>query len=603
MSIRVKIGLIILSFGILVITFAFFTSRQILLSDYVDLEDEAIRQSLNRVVAALEVESNQFALNTFDYARWTEMYNYAQAPDPAFTDANLNNIVFEDFVVDEILILNASRRIIFEAAYRAEDEELRSTAITAQMLADVPNHPMFTHADETSRMIGFDQTPIGLALIASMPIVTDEATGPVAGTLIWTRRVTPEQLDAISTNTQTNLELIMLRGDLPADVAEILSQIQISADGVLTRIVDDTIIAYQEIDSLTGSPLFMLKVTTPREIYQQGVSTFNTLFAVFVGVTIGVALLGVLTIESLVIRPITRLSADVVALNTRPIPLEVNPQDEVITLGFVVRATFDALKAEQAERLKKEAELTQAKEEAEAANATKTAFLANISHELRTPLNGIIGFVNLMLMRGELSDKDLHAAGRISANSTHLLEMINAVLDLTRAEAGRLELVPEEVNLRAVLDEAESVYTPQAVEKGLALHVFPEPDLPRAAWIDPDALRKLIYHLVSNALKFTEAGAIRLSFGREAENLLITVQDTGIGIPSYMQEVIFERFRMVDESATREFGGTGLGLALVHQLCAAMGGTVRLQSESGQGAVFTLVLPVLGQAGDEEELV
>ena len=230
------------------------------------------------------------------------------------------------------------------------------------------------------------------------------------------------------------------------------------------------------------------------------------------------------------------------------------------------------------------------------ANEAKTAFLANMSHELRTPLNAIIGFISVMLMRDQLNEKDAHRAERVRVNGNHLLLLIDDMLELSRVEAGRLSLVAESIDPRPLVDEVIASYQTEATDKGLELAARVTDAVPSAAKIDLDALRKIMRNLISNGIKFTKEGTVKLTLDRDGDHLKLVVTDTGIGIPAHMHDVIFERFRMVDASATRPYGGIGLGVALVHALVQAMDGTVQLDSDINAGTTVTVRLPVLEPA-------
>jgi signal transduction histidine kinase len=237
-------------------------------------------------------------------------------------------------------------------------------------------------------------------------------------------------------------------------------------------------------------------------------------------------------------------------------------------------------------------QLEQANREAREASRLKDEFLAIMSHELRTPLNAIIGFQGILEMMGDLSEKNLLRVKRTRANAERLLHLIDDVLDISRIESGRLQIVPSYVYISDLMDGLRKQMDVLADEKGLRFDVQIDDDVPEAIWVDEDGITKILTNLLGNAFKFTAEGGVSLRIQRADGTWQIQVQDTGIGIPAHMHEIIFERFRQVDGSTKREYGGTGLGLAIARQLAAAMGGTIRVDSALGEGATFTVTLPL-----------
>ena len=225
----------------------------------------------------------------------------------------------------------------------------------------------------------------------------------------------------------------------------------------------------------------------------------------------------------------------------------------------------------------------------------KSEFLSTMSHELRTPLNAIEGFTSIMLggMGIELSPRAEDMTKRISSNSKRLLNLINDFLDLSRIESGRLELVQEPISPAELAQKWQKEVSVLAENKGIEFGIDIDPALPEMLYGDEDALSKIAINLLGNAFKFTRQGYVSLAIGLEEDTWTISVSDTGIGIPLHAREYIFDEFRQVDGSSKREFGGTGLGLALVQKLSRAMGGNVSLQSEVGSGSTFTVSLPLI----------
>jgi signal transduction histidine kinase len=230
-------------------------------------------------------------------------------------------------------------------------------------------------------------------------------------------------------------------------------------------------------------------------------------------------------------------------------------------------------------------------------NRLKSDFLTNMSHELRTPLNSIIGFSEVLQGVSTLTDKQQRYAQNIQKSGRLLLEMINDILDLAKIEAGKMDLRLTEFRLEAVLHSQCDMVRGLSEEKNIDLNVHAAPDLP-PLFQDQSKIQQIVINLLSNAIKFTpEGGRITVTAARDAgERLVLSVADTGVGIPEQDREVIFEKFRQSsatigDNNLTREYTGTGLGLSIVRELCRLLGGDISVQSELGRGSTFTVVLP------------
>jgi PAS domain S-box-containing protein len=251
--------------------------------------------------------------------------------------------------------------------------------------------------------------------------------------------------------------------------------------------------------------------------------------------------------------------------------------------------------AEQNELLRRQAL------ELEQASAMKSQFLANVSHELRTPLNAVMGYTTLLLdgVFGKLDEPQEQKLERIDANARHLLSLINELLDLTRIEAGKMEIEIEQFHLHDLVQEVVQESEPLIEGSKLELRRSGQDGLP-ALVSDRTKIKQILLNLLSNALKFTPEGSveIRIRYERSHDRVTVEVEDTGIGIPLDKQEVIFEAFGQTQSSYARQQGGTGLGLSICRRLAGLLGGTITLESEEGEGSTFTLVLPRVADEGE-----
>ena len=232
------------------------------------------------------------------------------------------------------------------------------------------------------------------------------------------------------------------------------------------------------------------------------------------------------------------------------------------------------------------------------ASRAKSEFLANMSHELRTPLNAILGFTEIMLdeLYGEVPATLREPLVDIQTNGRHLLRLINDVLDLSKIEAGRLELGVGEYSVQEIVEVVHASLKSLALEKNLAFTAGVSPDIP-PAWGDGRRITQCLMNLAGNALKFTRQGRVDIEVRLDGEWLVYRVSDTGIGIPKDEVENIFAEFRQVDTTITREYGGTGLGLSITKRLVELHGGRIGVESELGKGSRFFFTVPLRTDGG------
>jgi PAS domain S-box-containing protein len=239
-------------------------------------------------------------------------------------------------------------------------------------------------------------------------------------------------------------------------------------------------------------------------------------------------------------------------------------------------------------------DLASAVQKAEHATQLKSEFLANMSHELRTPLNGILGMAQV-LTGGDLSSAQAEQVSIILESGQSLLAILNDILDLSKIEAGRMELSFVEADLRHKLTRVCKLYEPIAEDKGIKLRLVVDPSVPSRLMLDPVRVRQCVGNLISNAVKFAESGDILIvataeARGRDATQLTVHVSDNGCGIPAEKVAQIFESFVQADGTTTRKYGGSGLGLPISRKLARMMGGDITVASELGKGSIFTLTL-------------
>ncbi|CAM2930304.1 ATP-binding protein [Paenibacillus taichungensis] len=236
------------------------------------------------------------------------------------------------------------------------------------------------------------------------------------------------------------------------------------------------------------------------------------------------------------------------------------------------------------------------------ASQYKSEFLANMSHELRTPLNSVINFAQMISENGDTMEQEdiVHFATMIEHSGQELLTLINDILDLSKVEAGRLDIVLEDISVAQLTEDAMAHFQLVAEKKGVELKLDKKPGLPETLWSDPQRVQQILRNLMSNAIKFTHQGKVTLTVSTKqmkksgilSQWIVFSVQDTGIGIAEDKHQSIFEAFQQADGSISRKFGGTGLGLSISRDLARLLDGSIELESAEGKGSTFYLYLPL-----------
>ncbi|MGM0532118.1 MAG: PAS domain S-box protein, partial [Bacteroidota bacterium] len=291
----------------------------------------------------------------------------------------------------------------------------------------------------------------------------------------------------------------------------------------------------------------------------------------------------------------------------------LNKDDEKVTCSYSVRMIRDVndnpkkmvgTLRDISERKRAERQLEEAKVKAESASKAKSEFLANMSHEIRTPMNAILGFSEVLMNRIEDEENRSHLEAILSSGRT-LLSLINDILDLSKIEAGKMQINYEPVELPVLVEDIQHIFEKKLSEKNLSLKIDIDRDLPHILYLDEVRIRQILFNLVGNAIKFTDEGHIKIGVyvnetGPDKYQLNLMVQDTGVGIPRKQQRLIFNAFHQQYGQDSRRYEGSGLGLSITRKLVEKMNGQIKLESRIGQGSRFEIILPDIKRGTPKE---
>ena len=584
--------LVVATSGCLLLAFA--VLRTFLFPAFDELQTRIADNDVARVDQVLASAFDELERINRDYAEWNDTYTFVQGRNDDYLEINMIESLHRDLVLNAILFFDTAGVLVWGSAY---DEILDAHAPLGSLLEApiAPGDALLAHASEQSGIRGILRTRRGPMLVSSQPILYSDRSGPIMGSSVMGRLLSPERLQRMGERTRVEFALepvsrMMTGSEDRMLLGELLAQ---TGEG-LRKESEGAYLTYDLLPDIYGQPAYVLRVRTQREVAALGLGALQSTL-VFLLLT-GIAFMAVIwvALQRFMIRPISKLEAHIQRIRDSgdlSQRISLRRRDEIGRLS----SQFDAMTVElEAARR----EMAGARDRALELARLKSDFLANMSHEIRTPMNGVIGMSELLLATA-LDESQRRFAESIQNSADGLLAIINEILDFSKLEARRVELEEREFGLRGLIEEVALLVATPAHEKGLELACR----FPAASELvcrgDPTRLRQVLANLVGNAVKFTERGEIVIGvrFGeRRGEKTAVhfEVTDTGIGIAADKQRAIFDSFAQADTSTTREYGGTGLGLAICRQLVELMGGELRVESEPGRGSRFYFALQLGG---------
>ncbi len=547
-----------------------------------EVEDKNLRDNLTRAERALHARSQELLGKTADWGQWDATYDFARTLDKEYITTNLS--------YDTLVPVRAKA-----AAYFSPDGELlyglevdQHNASTVELSPEIANMlqkgiPSIRNGSSLELQAGLLKAPAQVFMVTRSPILDSERAKPSRGSFVFVMSVDQPLVDELSKQTRLDLAIYPLeQGD---------------SVGRLVEVIDDqTTVGRTVVQGLDQQPTALLQVMLERHVHVQGLAARRTLLLFLAIISLVATALTVFVVHKVII---STLKASVNQVRKISLTgdtsqrISVTAQDELGVLAQQINSMLDSLARTQEE-------LQKARDDAEAANQAKSTFIAKVSHELRTPIHGVVGMLRI-LMKEETSKTKRSYIAMAKDSAFSLLDTINEILDFSKMENGNLSLERIEFRLRDVLRDALRTVAPRAEEKeSLEIVCDVLPGVPDLFWGDPLRLKQCLINLLGNSIKFTLQGFVKLTVrceGREGDDhtIILSVADSGVGIPADRLPHIFDPFTQADDSVARVFTGTGLGLTIVKQLVEQMSGSVEVTSEVNKGTEFTMTVRLSGK--------
>lgn len=602
-SLSTKITLIVTCTTACVVLIAYTYLSALFTERFLAIEEADLRTSLRRAFDAFQYPINETRDRCSEWGIWDDTFEFMIDKNEEYAKSNLDLDVLSGMVLDMVGVWNKDGQVEYMVS------EYQDSGLARPLPKEIfpllkKNSPYLKPTAEEGVWGGLILSEYGPLMVAGSSIMPNDKGSPPNGLLFFGRYLTEDDLEKLREVTHLDVEVLEWNDDaLPPDFLEVKGRLTQNLDErPIDRVDGETIRGYGVIRALTGEPALILRVQLPRAIYQQGVATIASSALVLLSSGGLFCLLSLLLINRIAVLRIKELTKGVIGIrNSGDMSqrVEIAGHDELAELAICTNEMLSTLEStfQEVERQKDRIELQasavqEAHDKAIAATRAKSAFLATMSHEIRNPMNGVLGMAGLLLDTSlDDEQKDLATTLRISAHS--LLGIINDILDLSKIEAGKLELVVAPFSLSESLKMLASHFQFVAQEKGIELK-FEAMSAPPLIQGDGLRLRQVLTNLVSNALKFTPtSGRVSVSIRRRGGDIFhFEVKDTGPGIPKDKQERIFEPYRQADATTSHHFGGTGLGLSICTKLIELMGGKIWVESDIGEGASFQFEIPL-----------
>ncbi|MEZ7891773.1 MAG: response regulator [Candidatus Wallbacteria bacterium] len=574
MNILKKTTIIIISVLATLITAMYFTISEILITSFENFETQYIEQDVKRVTTYFDTILDEFSSRHIDWAAWDDLYKYIEDNNEQFAKSNLSPEMITLLKDHFMVILNNDGKILHNVYLDNNYKEIKG------MPDEISSHfkTLTKHSDVHSSVSGLINLNDTLFLISSRPITTTDSKGKIRGTLIVGRYFSTELTERMSNANMVKVSYKNYNDKkLPADLQTAIKELNKSQ--IFTyRNAKNMIAGYSVLKDIYGKPSIILKIERKMiasEILNISINYLITSL-VICGISFGIIMIiffktSLLTRMLNIIEDINKIAES----GNNLLRINTTGEDELSRLTFSINKMLEALY------------------HAENATNAKSAFLANISHELRTPINSIVGFSDLLL-KTTLNSHQRQLLSSLKISSEAMLALINNTLDLSKIEAGKLELEEIEFDINKIMADIHNIMNVKAKEKDLILVNNITPQFQNYLIGDPLRLKQILLNLISNAIKYSDKpnSRVTLSIAAESETkidfmLSFSVSDDGVGIDEEKIDDIFKPFDQLGPANTRKYGGTGLGLTIANHLVKLMGGEkINIKTIKNRGSVF-----------------